>query len=151
MNNNTLQKQIRNEYRKLFFDTEKDLSEYKIEIIEYSWGDSDVILYISKVYINNNIAYYFKIYSFFPVLTIDCISYIMGSSSKKRIRNDDCKINKVFNSFLASIFNRKVYNLVKKIKNEADYKKLIEESSDTPVDLKILQRKEKINKILKKI
>ena len=59
MNNNTLQKQIRNEYRKLFFDTEKDLSEYKIEIIEYSWGDSDVILYISKVYINNNIAYYY--------------------------------------------------------------------------------------------
>jgi hypothetical protein len=149
MNYKILKKQVKREYQKLFLDTERDISEYNILKEDTCWG-KDEKKYISKVYPDNNILYFFKIYPGLKI-TVDCVSYVKDTSNKKTIRNSDCKIYSVFNSFLPIIFNRKVYKIVKKIKNITEYKKLMEEMKDTPVDPKLLQRREKIDKILKNV
>jgi hypothetical protein len=142
MNYKELEKQIKNEYRKLFFDTYFDL--YKYYLTERD-------RYHSITYKDNDNRYYFQIDYDFMMITVQCVCYNKDKLKNNMINLFDCKYNDVFNSFLPVIFNRKLYKFVKEIINVSKYKRLEESMVGTPVDPKLLQRKEKIDKILKNV
>lgn len=154
MSNKLLKSEIKKEYRRLFLETENDLSNYKL-VKEYLEPKK----YYSKIYENNKVCYDFEIIQTF-ICYINCrlyktLNFVKPSYIKipptNYIKTFPSKSVSVYKIFLPIIFNRRVYKLIKNIKKTIEDKNIQNVLKNSPIDSKLLERRIKINKIKKQI